>query len=108
MITTKPLSMREHRPDGINIFDAIFRDMAALREENKALREALLAHEERLNNLTLNIPDATLNAIVARTLDMHAQVLLAAIRPQSAPQTMVQEAVEPLVELEEAPQETTV
>lgn len=76
----------EHRPDGLNV-------LASLLQEIKVLRETVQAHEERLNNLTLNIPDTTLNAIIARTLDMHAQVLIAATRPQSAPQE-TEQAVE--------------
>lgn len=68
----------EHRPDGLNV-------LASLLQEIKTLRETVQAHEERLNNLTLNIPDTTLNAIIARTLDMHAQVLMAATRPQATP-----------------------
>lgn len=70
---------KEQRPDGLNILETLFRDIAAL-------KEAFAAHEERLNNLTLNIPDTTLNAIIARTLNMHAQVLMAATRPQPVPQ----------------------
>ena len=69
-----PTPTEEHHPDGLNV-------LASLLQEIKALRETVQAHEERLNNLTLNIPDTTLNAIIARTLDMHAQVLLAATRP---------------------------
>lgn len=71
----------EHRPDGLNV-------LASLLQEIKALKELVQAHEERLNNLTLNIPDTTLNAIIARTLDMHAQVLMAATRPQPVPQEL--------------------
>ena len=74
-----PTQTEEHHPDGLNV-------LASLLQEIKVLREAVQAHEERLNNLTLNIPDTTLNAIIARTLDMHAQVLLAATRPQATPQ----------------------
>ena len=82
----------EHRPDGLNV-------LASLLQEIKALKETVQTHEERLNNLTLNIPDTTLNAIIARTLDMHAQVLMAATRPaqtEPAPQEAEQtEETEP-------------
>lgn len=78
MITT-PTPTEEHRPDGLNV-------LATLLQKIQTLEEKVQAYEERLNNLTLNIPDNTLNAIIARTLDMHAQVLMAATRPQAAPQ----------------------
>jgi hypothetical protein len=84
MIDTPPQT-EEHKPDGLNV-------LASLLHEIKALRETVAVHEERLNNLTLNIPDTTVNALVARTLDMHAQVLLAATRPaQSEPVPQEQE-----------------
>jgi hypothetical protein len=85
-----PDKTEEHKPDGLNI-------LSGLLQEIKTLRETVQAHEERLNNLTLNIPEQTLNAIMARTLDMHAQVLLAATRPAQATPTQ-EEPQEPLVE----------
>jgi hypothetical protein len=78
----------ESRPDGLNI-------LAGLLQEIKSLKEMVHAHEERLNNLSLNIPDTTLNAIIARTLNMHAQVLMAATRPQPVPQEAEQETDTP-------------
>lgn len=83
-----PTPVTEHRPDGLNV-------LATLLQKIQTLEGKVQAYEERLNNLTLNIPDATLNAIIARTLDMHAQVLMAATRPA---QTKPQET-EPLVEV---------
>lgn len=83
-----PTQTEEHRSDGLNV-------LASLLQEIKALRETVQAHEERLNNLTLNIPDTTLNAIIARTLNMHAQVLMAATRPA---QTEPEPQEEPLVQ----------
>jgi hypothetical protein len=78
MIDTPPQA-EEHKPDGLNV-------LASLLHKIESLEQTVRAHEERLNNLTLNIPDTTVNALVARTLDMHAQVLLAATRPvQSEP-----------------------
>jgi hypothetical protein len=73
-----PEKTDENKPDGLNI-------LAGLLQEIKMLRDTVQAHEERFNNLSLNIPDTTLNAIIARTLDMHAQVLMAATRPQPTP-----------------------
>lgn len=64
--------------------DTISREMRALRKENRALRKKLQEHEEQLNNL--HIPETTINAIAARVLDIHAQVLLAVTRPQPAQQ----------------------
>lgn len=84
-----PTQTEEHRPDGLNV-------LASLLQEIKALRETVQAHEERLNNLTLNIPDTTVNALIARTLNMHAQVLMAATRPtQTEPQETAQQVEEP-------------
>lgn len=80
MIDTPPQTdtpVEQSRPDGLNV-------LASLLQTIKALEERVAAHEERLNNLTLNIPDSTVNALIARTLDMHAQVLLAATRPVEA------------------------
>lgn len=77
-----PDKTEEHRPDGLNV-------LASLLHKIETLEAQVAAHEERLNNLTLNIPDATVNALIARTLDMHAQVLLAATRP---PEPKPQEA----------------
>jgi len=88
-----PEKTDENKPDGLNI-------LAGLLQEIKTLREKVQDHEEKLNNLTLNIPDTTLNAIIARTLDMHAQVLLAATRP--AQTTPAQEEPEEPMETAQA------
>ena len=86
-----PTQTEEHRPDGLNV-------LASLLQKIQVLEEKVQAQEERLNNLTLNIPDNTLNAIIARTLNMHAQVLLAATRPA---QTEAQETAQQVEEPEE-------
>lgn len=87
MITT-PTPTEEHRPDGLNV-------LATLLQKIQTLEEKVQAYEERLNNLTLNIPDATLNAIIARTLNMHAQVLMAATRPAQTEPQETQQVEEP-------------
>lgn len=93
--------MKTAERSNTHILDAIFKEIAtlnevvaSLQEENRDLREALEIHEGRLNNLTLNIPDATVNAITARVLHTHAQVLIAATSPQPAPQPQMVEEVE--------------
>ena len=75
----------ERKPDGLNILDALFRKVMILEEENRLLKEALQGLSSRIDTLTFNIDEKALNMIAARTLNIQAQVLLAATKPVDPP-----------------------
>ena len=75
---------KKTQPNGLNTLAMLVSRIGTLEQENKALKEALAVHENRLNNLSVT-PQAV-NEIVIRALRAHGQILIQATTPPEASQ----------------------